>query len=797
MALSTICLGILGSSKAGLGPENVAVVVNGDSWASLTVANEYAQLRGIPANNFIVLHGLSAVETTDVDHFRAEILGPVFKAIGQRGLTNQIDCVAYSVDIPYAVNVTSDMAGRKFSMVITGMASTNGLTYLHEWVEKKDTDYLRLDINRYDRRTLPLPMGSGLSKAENEILAQGMSLYEQKQYVKAAELLSGLLTQQRSDPDIAYNLACCQALAGQPDKAMDALRSAVASGWRNAYQLTSDPDLVSLAKRDDLKQLIERVKAMPVRVQPGVPFRSRYAWSPSGEPASSGPHYMLSTFLGVTAGRGNSVKEVLDCLQRSAAADGTMPKGTIYFPKNGDVRSTTRQWAFKAAADELKQMGVNAIVEDGVLPQNRSDVAGATIGISDFDWKGSKSTVLPGAIIEHLTSFGGIISERAGQSPCTDFIRAGASGSSGTVTEPYALQQKFPTAFIHVQYAQGFTLAESFYQSLYGPYQLLVIGDPLCKPWFKPTRFSLAGLSDGAPIKGKVMLSPKAAGTAAIAVFEFYVDGRLLATAAPGTPVAFDTRTVPDGAHSISVEAILKGTSAGCSRSSVTVRVINQKHAVSASAEKPAGWTLGEPIAVKVRCEGATSIGLMHLGRSVGSVSGASGTIEVPTISLGTGISNLVPVAQFASGASAVGSAMTVSVAPPSANAVSASASPSGLTLSVDGAAPVTVKDTIDWDWLAKLAPGASRHFTLVGDFDVPAADLYQVQVKTNTGASVAIDGVGLAHSNDESQQLAPVMLSTGRHRLKVIGITPANPTLDIRLGAAGAFHLTDAMFKH
>ncbi len=48
------------AARAGLSPESVALVVNGDSWASLTVANEYAALRRIPARNVILLHGLTA-----------------------------------------------------------------------------------------------------------------------------------------------------------------------------------------------------------------------------------------------------------------------------------------------------------------------------------------------------------------------------------------------------------------------------------------------------------------------------------------------------------------------------------------------------------------------------------------------------------------------------------------------------------------------------------------------------------------------------------------------------------------
>jgi len=105
------------------------------------------------------------------------------------------------------------------------------------------------------------------------------------------------------------------------------------------------------------------------------------------------------------------------------------------------------------------------------------------VGKSDFNWPASGSTILPGAICEHLTSLGGVMVENGGQTPLSEFIRNGAAGASGTVTEPYAIQAKFPDPFLHVHYVKGCTLAEAFYQSVRGPYQLLIVGDPLCRPW--------------------------------------------------------------------------------------------------------------------------------------------------------------------------------------------------------------------------------------------------------------------------------------------------------------------------
>ena len=108
--------------------------------------------------------------------------------------------------------------------------------------------------------------------------------------------------------------------------------------------------------------------------------------------------------LGVTAGRGNSLGEILSYLRRSALADGTHPKGTIYYVQNDDIRSKVRHGLFPEAVRELKKLGVAAEILRGTVPLNKSDVQGVMMGTASFDWKASGSTILPGAICEHFTS---------------------------------------------------------------------------------------------------------------------------------------------------------------------------------------------------------------------------------------------------------------------------------------------------------------------------------------------------------------------------------------------------------
>ena len=60
-------------------------------------------------------------------------------------------------------------------------------------------------------------------------------------------------------------------------------------------------------------------------------FRSAYRWNRQGQRvAVGGESYYLSMMLGYTDGRGNTVEEVVRYLQRSALADCTQPRGTVY-----------------------------------------------------------------------------------------------------------------------------------------------------------------------------------------------------------------------------------------------------------------------------------------------------------------------------------------------------------------------------------------------------------------------------------------------------------------------------------
>lgn len=101
-----------------------------------------------------------------------------------------------------------------------------------------------LKLNRKDARAIYLACGS--------MIQLGM-------YKQALEWADRALAVNPEDPMINYNVACCLAQAGEPEKAMDCLEKAKGSGMVNAGWLKNDSDLVSLREHPRFRKLLEEL----------------------------------------------------------------------------------------------------------------------------------------------------------------------------------------------------------------------------------------------------------------------------------------------------------------------------------------------------------------------------------------------------------------------------------------------------------------------------------------------------------------------------------------------------------
>jgi hypothetical protein len=689
----------VGTVRAGGGPENLFLVVNARSWASITVANHYVQLRKIPISNVYYLDWPHENEQIDGETLRTKLLGPVLEEIGRRRIGDHIDYVVYSTDFPWAVDFSAELKGANVSKYLEPTASLNGATFLYQTVLAKRYDFLTLEANKY-------------------------------------------------------------------------FRAKTNGGAPSSHA-----------------------------------FRAWYGWGTDGGLLEAGgERYLLSTLLGITTGRGMAPSEVVRNLTRSVGADFTRPAGTIYFARNDDIRSKTRHDLFPAAVEALSTSGVRGEVVEGAAPQGKRDVAGAVLGTVEFSWNASRSTIVPGAVCEHLTSSGGSMYATAGQTPLTESLAAGAAGSSGAVVEPYAIAQKFPSPFLHVHYARGCSLAEAFYQSVAGPYQLLIVGDPLCRPWADPPRVSLAGVEAGATVTGTVSLEPSAklpSGTD-VARFEFYVDGVLTETCRGGATAKLETRAFADGDHELRVMAV--GTAPIETRGGLLVPLKFNNHGRSLVLERvdaePVRW--GVPLKLRVRTDEAIGIVIAQGSRTLARVRGNEGEVSLDprTLGLGPVVLQAASLGKAGTTGNALSAPLELTVAPGTPSEFDVprgSQFKPGMKLTQDDGEPQVLQDMVPHRWLEDSGVKAGESFALSGLFSVDRDGEFQFQLRHAMKATLLVDDVVVytAENKERAVDYAAAVLRRGLHKVELRGTATDDRHCDIRFGFAGLQRLQPAAMTH
>lgn len=630
-------------------PLRTALVVNGNSIDSLTVANHYAELRSIPDLSIIVLNNVSPKMVISVEPFRDQVLKPLVSELDARGLGIQTDTIAYSAGFPTAINVSDDLDKiPERHKIFTPFGSLNGLTMLYQFVLSENPEYVSPLSNYYARRDPAKMLDNPFLGSDRAIFDEAVKDAEAKNYDAAVEKMKPLAQKHTLQWPLVFRMAGWLNQAGRRDESLAMIKQLVDSG--NAYRKLFDDDkaLDSLRSNDDYQRLVESVAGTVPNRFPAIPFSARETYGINGIPLGDpkqGVRFLLSTALAVTTGRGSTLPEAIDNLKRSASADGTGKPAEFFFSNSSDVRSTTRMPLVPIAAIHLKEMGHEVIIEKERLPLNRKRLMGAMLGSANYDWPATQSESLPGAILENLTSTSGVMHSDTGQTSMIELIRAGAAGTSGTVTEPYALQFKFPTPLIFPYYASGCTLAESFYLSVESPYQLLIVGDPLCKPYGDEHNEAFSLKVDETDDSFRVMIQywRGATGMAKIGALELFMDGKLVNVIPPASQLNIKKDSLPDGNHELRIGAI--------SRHPLRMRSFQSVDLVGGKTTPP-GLTAtlsgtGETAIVKasVVASVGTRVAVRHLGRRIAEADGPSATLEIPVLQTGYGPLRLVPEA--------------------------------------------------------------------------------------------------------------------------------------------------------
>ena len=398
--------------------------------------------------------------------------------------------------------------------------------------------------------------------------------------------------------------------------------------------------------------------------------------------SGTSPTPMLQWYMGgmiaYTGQFGMPPEQVIRNLQRTVTADGTKPKGTIYFEDNNSDPYRSRKLYWPAVEDYMTAHGIPWVQEIGTLPVSHQDVMGAQIGVVGYVVpQGAK--YLPGSWAENLTSWSGMYYTDPGplENPNGKLIQAGCAATGGTVMEPGANPRRFSMPEFYVFQHDGSTLGEAFYKTLMSPDLNLFHGDLLSQAFADiPQVIFTSAPGDGSTVNGLLSLSASASLTnpitaTGIASLSLFVDGLNTGMSVSGSAGTFnlDTTTLTDGVHEFRVVAYnnSQAASEGCAILNAAVNNLGQSVGIAGTNSYTIAWNQSLPLSVNTN-QGTgpaiTGIQLQCNGRVLGSIAGTSGTISLSGTQLACHGNPITPVALLSNGKQVQGTSITVNCHP-------------------------------------------------------------------------------------------------------------------------------------
>jgi len=178
-------------------------------------------------------------------------------------------------------------------------------------------------------------------------------------------------------------------------------------------------------------------------------------------------------------------------VDRGVAADDTFPTGNGWLVRTTDSARSVRWSEFVSLTQTWSHPEVMTLTyvdnSDGSgsnLVQNEKDVLFYFTGLASVGGIDT-NTYRPGAVADHLTSYGGQV-PTSGQMSVAAWLEAGVTASYGTVVEPCNYTSKFPDPRVVLpHYYRGGTVLEAYWKSVKTPGEGLFVGEPLARPWGK------------------------------------------------------------------------------------------------------------------------------------------------------------------------------------------------------------------------------------------------------------------------------------------------------------------------
>lgn len=231
-----------------------------------------------------------------------------------------------------------------------------------------------------------------------------------------------------------------------------------------------------------------RVDCMSITSAFALGFDPAYCSTKCGETRPSGYFHSASrapfTDHGIRPAMmlaGRTVQDVRKLIDRGIASDRTYPTGTGYLLNTSDTHRRVRAVTFDKTIEALGA-AIRLQRVDADFISDKRDVLFYFTGLAkvpELDTLG----FVPGAMADHLTSFGGRLTEST-QMSSVRWLEAGATASYGTVAEPCNILSKFPQPAVAMwHYLEGDTVIEAYWKSVARPGEGVFIGEPLAAPF--------------------------------------------------------------------------------------------------------------------------------------------------------------------------------------------------------------------------------------------------------------------------------------------------------------------------
>src|SRR6266404_598047 len=113
-------LALVQNSWAGGSGLNVVVVVNQNSTNSIQLGNYYCEQRHVPPQNLLRISWAGGNVDWTITDYNTYLLNPLLTMLSSRQLTNQIDYIVLSMDIPYRVTSSTNGANSTTAALFYG-----------------------------------------------------------------------------------------------------------------------------------------------------------------------------------------------------------------------------------------------------------------------------------------------------------------------------------------------------------------------------------------------------------------------------------------------------------------------------------------------------------------------------------------------------------------------------------------------------------------------------------------------------------------------------------------------------